>query len=122
VAPEPRRVEVEPISCSSACGRVVRSAESDQRRGACKLLLWQERRKPADASTTMPASGLLAPASGSPLRRLDLDHVGPRLGHQQGCVQPLINLAKRGCDMILIAPRVWKAIPHCGVEHEIEEP
>ena len=28
--------------------------------------LWQERRKPAEASTTMPASGLLAPVSGSP--------------------------------------------------------
>ena len=28
------------------------------------------------------------------LRRLDLDHVGPGLGHQQGCVGTLINLAE----------------------------
>jgi len=28
------------------------------------------------------------------LRRLDLDHVGPRLGHQQGRVRPLIDLAE----------------------------
>jgi hypothetical protein len=34
------------------------------------------------------------PAQRLALRRLDLDHVGPGLGHQQGRVGPLIDLAE----------------------------
>jgi hypothetical protein len=87
---------------------------------ACRLLVWRQMTVALVRRSEKHGFSPMLPIRWEPAGRItaslsaDLDRKRPPKRNSRAFIS--------GCDIILIASRVWKPIPHRGVEHEIGEP